>query len=281
MRFMKLAAAVMAAFAAWAAAPAAEAQIKKIKVATEGAYAPWNFVNSQGKLEGFELDLGAELCKRAKFDCEFVAQDWDGIIPSLLARKYDVIMAGMDVTPKRLETINFSVPYAYAPAGFMALKSSPLTKMPGGEYNLSKDLATAEKGIEELKSHLKGKVLGVQVATSYLAFAEKYFKDVAEIREYKTTEQHDLDLAAGRIEAALAALSAFKATMETPTGKDMTIVGPAFSGGMLGLGVAAAMRKEDKDLKEAFDAAINSAIADGAVRRLSEKWFKINMTPKS
>jgi octopine/nopaline transport system substrate-binding protein len=281
MRFMKLAAAVMAAFAAWAAAPAAEAQIKKIKVATEGAYAPWNFVNSQGKLEGFELDLGAELCKRAKFDCEFVAQDWDGIIPSLLARKYDVIMAGMDVTPKRLETINFSVPYAYAPAGFMALKSSPLTKMPGGEYNLSKDLATAEKGIEELKSHLKGKVLGVQVATSYLAFAEKYFKDVAEIREYKTTEQHDLDLAAGRIEAALAALSAFKATMETPTGKDMTIVGPAFSGGMLGLGVAAAMRKEDKDLKEAFDAAINTAIADGSVKKLSEKWFKIDMTPKS
>jgi octopine/nopaline transport system substrate-binding protein len=281
MRFMKLAAAVMAAFAAWAAAPAAEAQIKKIKVATEGAYAPWNFVNSQGKLEGFELDLGAELCKRAKFDCEFVAQDWDGIIPSLLARKYDVIMAGMDVTPKRLETINFSVPYAYAPAGFMALKSSPLTKMPGGEYNLSKDLATAEKGIEELKSHLKGKVLGVQVATSYLAFAEKYFKDVAELREYKTTEQHDLDLAAGRIEAALAALSAFKATMETPTGKDMTIVGPAFSGGMLGLGVAAAMRKEDKDLKEAFDAAINTAIADGSVKKLSEKWFKIDMTPKS
>jgi octopine/nopaline transport system substrate-binding protein len=281
MKLVKLAAAAVAVFALWAVAPAAEAQSKKIKVATEGAYAPWNFVNSQGKLEGFEVDLGAELCKRAKLDCEFVAQDWDGIIPSLLAKKYDVIMAGMNITPKRLETINFSVPYAAAPAGFMALNTSPLSKMPGGEYNLNKDLAAAEKAIEELKPHLKGKVLGVQVATTNLAFAEKYFKDVAEIREYKTTEQHDLDLAAGRIDAAVAAHSAFAATMETPTGMDMTIVGPAFSGGILGLGVAAGMRKEDTALKDAFDAAITSAIADGTTKKLSEKWFKVDVTPRS
>jgi octopine/nopaline transport system substrate-binding protein len=281
MKLVKLAAAAVAVFALWAVAPAAEAQSKKIKVATEGAYAPWNFVNSQGKLEGFEVDLGAELCKRAKLGCEFVAQDWDGIIPSLLAKKYDVIMAGMNITPKRLETINFSVPYAAAPAGFMALNTSPLSKMPGGEYNLNKDLAAAEKAIEELKPHLKGKVLGVQVATTNLAFAEKYFKDVAEIREYKTTEQHDLDLAAGRIDAAVAAHSAFAATMETPTGTDMTIVGPAFSGGILGLGVAAGMRKEDAALKDAFDAAITSAIADGTTKKLSEKWFKVDVTPRS
>jgi octopine/nopaline transport system substrate-binding protein len=281
MKLMKLAAAAIAALTLWAAAPAAEAQTKRIKIATEGAYAPWNFVNSQGKLEGFEVDLGAELCKRAKLDCEFVAQDWDGIIPSLLAKKYDVIMAGMNITPKRLETISFSVPYAAAPAGFMTLKTSPLAKMPGGEYNLNKDLAGAEKAIEELKPHLKGKVLGVQVATTNLAFTEKYFRDVAEIREYKTTEQHDLDLAAGRIDAAVAAHSAFAATMETPAGKDMAIVGPAFSGGILGLGVAAGMRKEDTDLKAAFDAALTSAIADGTTKKLSEKWFKVDVTPRS
>jgi octopine/nopaline transport system substrate-binding protein len=269
------------AIAGVALTASAAAQTKKIKIATEGAYAPWNFVNAQGKLEGFELDLGAELCQRAKLECEFVAQDWDGIIPSLLAKKYDVIMAGMNITPKRLETINFSVPYAYAPAGFMALKSSPLTKMPGGEYNLSKDPAAAEKAIEELKSHLKGKVIGAQVATTNLAFAEKYFKDVAEIREYKTTEQHDLDLAAGRIDTVVAEQSVFAATMATPTGQDMTIVGPAFSGGILGLGIAAGMRKEDKDLKDTIDAAIKSAIADGTTKRLSEKWFKLDMTPRS
>jgi octopine/nopaline transport system substrate-binding protein len=282
MRLMKLAAtAALAGLAALAGTSGADAQARKIKIATEGAYAPWNFVNSQGKLEGFELDLGAELCKRAKLDCEFVAQDWDGIIPSLTAKKYDAIMAGMNITPKRMETIAFSLPYAGGPHGFMALKSSPLTKMPGGEYNLSKDLASAEKAIADLKPLLKGKVIGVQGSTTNSAWAEKYFKDVAEIREYKTTEQHDLDLAAGRIDVAVAAHSAFKATMDTPTGKDMTIVGPAFSGGMLGLGVAVGLRKEDKDLKQAFDAAVKSAIEDGTIKKLSEKWFKIDMTPKS
>lgn len=257
------------------------AQNRKVKVATEGAYAPWNFVNSQGKLEGFELDLGAELCKRAKLDCEFVAQDWDGIMPSLLAKKYDAIMAGMNITPKRMETINFTQAYAAGPHGFLVLKNSPLAKMPGGEFSLTKDIAGSEKAIEELKPLLKGKVLGVQGSTTNLAWAEKYFKGVAEIREYKTTEQHDLDLSAGRIDAAIGAHSAAKATMESAIGKDMMIAGPAFSGGILGLGVAVGLRKEDNDLKAAFDAAVKSAIADGTIKTLSMKWFKIDMTPKS
>jgi octopine/nopaline transport system substrate-binding protein len=252
---------------------------KSVKIATEGAYAPWNYVNSQGKLEGFELDLGAELCKRANLTCEFVAQDWDGIIPSLTAKKYDAIMAGMNITAKRMETINFSVPYAAGPHGFMALKSSNF-KLPSGEFHMEKDKAAAEKAIEEIKAAFKGKVIGVQGSTTNSNFANAYFKDVAEVREYKTTEQHDLDLAAGRVDVLVAAHSAFKATMETPTGKDMVIVGPGFSGGILGSGVAVGLRKEDADLKKAFDEAIKSAIADGTIKALSMKWFKIDMTPK-
>ncbi|MBM3546102.1 MAG: transporter substrate-binding domain-containing protein [Alphaproteobacteria bacterium] len=281
MKFAKLALVASAVLVLGLAATDASAQMRKVKIATEGAYAPWNFVNSQGKLEGFELELGAELCKRAKFDCEFVAQDWDGIIPSLQAKKYDAIMAGMNITPRRLETINFTTAYAAGAHGFMVLKSSPLAKMPGGEYNLTKDLAAAEKAINELKPMLKGKILGVQGSTTNLAWAEKYFKDVAEIREYKTTEQHDLDLAAGRLDATVGAHSAAKATMETATGKDMMIAGPGFSGGMLGLGVAVGLRKEDADLKTAFDDAVKSAIDDGTIKKLSEKWFKVDMTPKS
>jgi octopine/nopaline transport system substrate-binding protein len=279
MKFVRLA--VLAGAVLALSAFDASAQMRKIKVATEGAYAPWNFVNSQGKLEGFELDLGAELCKRAKLDCEFIAQDWDGIIPSLQAKKYDAIMAGMNITPKRMEAINFTTAYAAGAHGFLILKSSPLAKLPGGEFSLTKDLAGSEKAIADLKPMLKGKILGVQASTTNLAWAEKYFKDVAEIREYKTTEQHDLDVAAGRIDAAVVAHSAAKATMETATGKDMAIAGPAFSGGMLGLGVAVGIRKEDNDLKAAFDEAVKSAIADGTIKRLSEKWFKVDMTPKS
>src|ERR671912_2235831 len=94
------------------AAGAAPAQEKTVKIATEGAYAPWNFTGASGKLEGFEIDLANDLCGRMKVKCEIVAQDWDGIIPALNAKKYDAIMAGMNITDKRLEVIGFSRAYA-------------------------------------------------------------------------------------------------------------------------------------------------------------------------
>jgi octopine/nopaline transport system substrate-binding protein len=262
------------------AAGTAMAQGKKIKLATEGAYAPWNFTTPQGKLDGFEIDLGAELCKRAKLECEFVAQDWDGIIPALVAQKYDVIMAGMNITDKRKETISFSSVYAAGAHGFLAMKNTKFGSMPGGEFNLTKDPAGAGKAIEAVKTALKGKVVGVQVSTTNSAFVDKYLKDAAEVREYKTTEQHDLDLAAGRIDVAVVAHSAAKATMDTPGGKDMTIVGPGLSGGLLGEGVALGLRKSDTALQTAFNKAIAEAIADGTVKNLSMKWFKVDLSPK-
>src|SRR3712207_342833 len=106
----------------------AAAQEKTVKIATEGAYAPWNFTGAGGKLEGFEIDLANDLCGRMKVKCEIVAQDWDGIIPALNAKKYDAIMAGMNITEKRLEVINFSQAYAATPHGFGVMKDSPLAK---------------------------------------------------------------------------------------------------------------------------------------------------------
>src|SRR3954463_531522 len=100
----------------------ATAQEKTVKIATEGAYAPWNFTGAGGKLEGYEIDLANELCGRMKVKCEIVAQDWDGIIPALQAKKYDAIMAGMTIPDKRLETINFSLPYAATPHGWGVMK---------------------------------------------------------------------------------------------------------------------------------------------------------------
>jgi hypothetical protein len=95
----------------------AAAQGKKwdtVKIATEGAYEPWNFTGAGGKLEGFEIDLANDLCARMKVKCEIVAQDWDGIIPALTAKKYDAIMAGMSITDERKKTIDFAGPYAAA-----------------------------------------------------------------------------------------------------------------------------------------------------------------------
>jgi octopine/nopaline transport system substrate-binding protein len=178
------------------------AQERVVKIATEGAYAPWNFTGAGGKLEGFDIDLANELCNRMKVKCEIVAQDWDGIIPALQAKKYDAIMAGMSITDERKQVIDFAGPYADSPNGYLVEKGSPLAKMPGtGQtYNLASQRTESEKAIEATKPLLKGKTIGVQVSTTHPVFAEKYLKGTAEIREYKTTEAHDLDLLSGRIE---------------------------------------------------------------------------------
>jgi octopine/nopaline transport system substrate-binding protein len=271
-----------AALGVLVAVSGASAQEKTFKIATEGAYAPWNFTGAGGKLEGFEIDLANDLCARMKVKCEIVAQDWDGIIPALQAKKYDAIMAAMTITDKRKEVISFSEPYANAPSTFLVSKDSPLAKMPGtGEIlNLNSQQAAADKVIEDIKSFIKGKTIGVQGSTIQANFADKYLKGAAEIREYKTTEAHDLDLSAGRIDAVFAGAAQIIGTLEKPEFKDYTVVGPKLSGGVLGAGIAVGLRKEDQDLKKALDEAIQAAMKDGSVSKLSMKWFKIDITPK-
>ncbi len=261
----------------------AAAQERTVKIATEGAYAPWNFTGAGGKLEGFEIDLANDLCARMKVKCEIVSQDWDGIIPALQAKKYDAIMAGMNITEKRLEVLSFSRPYASGLHGWGAMKGSPLVKLAGEgkRFNLDRDTAAAKAMIEEWKPLLKGKTIGVQTATVNSQFLEKYLKDTITIREYKTTEQHDLDLSAGRVDAIFAAHSSLKATTEKPEFKDMAIAGGGVSGDVLGRGVAVGLRKDDAELKAMFDKAVQAAIDDGTVQRLTQQWFKVDMTPQS
>lgn len=253
---------------------------KPIKIATEGAYAPWNFTTADGKLDGLEVELANDLCARMKVTCEIVSQDWDGLIPSLTVGKFDVIMASMFITPKRLETIDFTQPYAVDPSGFAVAKDSDLGKLGVSTEKFKlEDEAAAIAAIDKLKPLMKGKIVGVQAATTNLDFVKKYFGDTVEIREYKTTEQHDLDLAAGRIDALFAQQTALAATLAKPEFADYTIAGPGFVGGVFGLGTGAGLRKEDTKLKDMLNAAIDSAIADGTIKRISEKWVGTDVTP--
>ncbi len=253
---------------------------KPIKIATEGAYAPWNFTTADGKLDGLEVELANDLCARMKVTCEIVSQDWDGLIPSLTVGKFDVIMASMFITPKRLETIDFTQPYAVDPSGFAVAKDSDLGKLGVSTEKFKlEDEAASIAAIDKLKPLLQGKIVGVQAATTNLDFVKKYFGDIVEIREYKTTEQHDLDLAAGRIDALFAQQTALAATLAKPEFADYTIAGPGFVGGVFGLGTGAGLRKEDTKLKDMLNAAIDSAIADGTIKRISEKWVGTDVTP--
>ena len=126
-RWTGLAASILMLFAGSAQADDA-AQWSKIRIATEGAYAPWNFTSPEGELIGYELDLTKELCRRMESECEIVAQDWDGMLPALNAGKFDAIIASMGVTAEREKVAAFSEPYAKAPNTFMTLKDTPLAK---------------------------------------------------------------------------------------------------------------------------------------------------------
>ncbi|MBV8594094.1 MAG: transporter substrate-binding domain-containing protein [Caulobacteraceae bacterium] len=255
---------------------------KTVVIGMEGAYEPWNLTDSRGKIVGFEVDLAMDLCKRAGLECKVIAQDWDGMIPGLKAGKFDVIMDGMSITDERRKEIDFSNPYAVSPGAFLGPKDSPLTKAldAGKLVDLDKDPAAGEAAIKGVQAALKGKTLGVQVSTTHSNFASQYLKDIATVKEYKTTDDRDLDLKSGRIDASLDDYPTNAATAEKPDAKDLAIVGPKFIGGVFGVGEGMGIRKSDADLTAKFDKALAEAISDGTVKSLSEKWFKIDLTPR-
>ena len=257
------------------AGAAAAKEWTTVKIATEGAYPPWNATDSSGQLVGFELDLAKDLCGRMGAECEVVAQDWEGIIPALQAGKYDVIMAGMSITDERKKVIQFSDSYAATPARFAVLKDSDLASYAGklDRANLDEVDADEQAAIDAMKEAFDGKTVGVQVATTHANFLETYLADTVEIRKYDTQENLDLDLQSGRVDLALASMSYWQPLMNTDKGADFAVIGPGMTGGPFGSGVGVGIRQEDSDLVELFNQAIAAAKADGTITKLSEQWF--------
>jgi octopine/nopaline transport system substrate-binding protein len=246
-----------------------------VKIATEGAYPPWNATDSSGQLVGFELDLAKDLCQRMGVTCEIVAQDWEGIIPALQAGKYDAIMAGMSITEERRQVIQFTDNYAATPARFAVVKDSDLASLTSklDRANLDEVDADEQAAIDALAEAFDGKSVGVQVATTHANFVEAYMADAVDIRKYDTQENLDLDLQAGRVDLALASLSYWQPLLGTDKGADFALIGPGLTGGPFGAGVGVGIRQEDSDLVELFNQAIAAAKADGTIARLSEQWF--------
>ena len=249
------------------------AQADSIRIGTEGAYPPWNAKDESGKLIGFEVELANWLCIYMKADCTLVEQDWDGMIPGLIMRKYDAIMAGMSITDERMKTINFSQGYADEVASLAVMKGSPLEGMDTPKaINLSTGGADVKKALKTLTAALAGKTIGVQTATIHQNFLESGDVGSVKVRTYKTQDEVNLDLAAGRIDAALAAAVAFTDYAEK-SGKPVVLTGPTFSGGAFGNGVGVGIRKDDTDLLKKFNKAINQARKTGKLSELAIKWF--------
>ena len=246
----------------------------KIKIGTEGAYPPWNGMNAAGELEGAEIDLVFDLCKRMKAECELVAQDWDGIIPALQNGKYDAIMAGMSITAERMEVINFSQGYANEPASFSVLKSSPLASLKfSGKVNMDALDGKSKKLLKSLKKTLKGATVGVQGSTTHENFVKQVLGDTVTMKSYDTQENLELDLSVGRIDAALSDQGSMEKFMESENGKEIVFIGPGLGGGPFGEGVGVGLRKRDTDLLKMFNRAIDAARADGTLAEHFTKWF--------
>ena len=249
------------------------ANADKIRIGTEGAYPPWNSKDASGKLIGFEVELAWTLCRYIGQQCEIVEQDWDGMIPALIMRKFDAIMAGMSITEERQKAISFSQGYADEVASLAVMKGSDLEGISTSEgINLTKKTGAVKKDLKTLTSALAGKTVCTQTATIHQNFLESGDVGKINVRTYKTQDEVNLDLASGRCDVALAAAVAFTDYAEK-SGKPVVLVGPTFSGGAFGNGVGVGIRKDDTELLKAFNKAIDKARKNGDISRIATKWF--------
>ena len=178
----------------------------KIKIGTEGAYPPWNGTNAAGELEGAEIDFGNEACKRMGADCEWVTQDWDGIIPALLNGKYDIIIAGMSITEERKQKVNFTNGYMNDGARFFVLKDSGLADISiAGVTKVNMNTAGGKENaaVGQMIAAFAGKNVCVQSSTTHANFATQYMSTGSDVKLYQTVDDHNIDLTAGRCDAVL------------------------------------------------------------------------------
>ena len=229
-------------------AGAASAQ-DKIRIGTEGAYPPFNNLTSDGKLEGFDIDIARALCDEMKAECTFVTQDWDGIIPALQANKFDAIVASMSITDERKQQVDFTNPYYTNSLIVMAPKDSAIAA------------PTPEA--------LAGKVIGAQGGTVGADYVSEHFKD-SELKPYPTQQELYLDIGTGRVDAAIGDVGVMGAFLKSQDGACCKQIGDAFYKEDK---IAIAVRKGDKDLTDKLNAAIAAIRANGAYKQISEKYF--------
>ncbi|MGE9551441.1 transporter substrate-binding domain-containing protein [Erwinia amylovora] len=255
--------------------------LSSLTFATEAAFPPYNMTTPAGEIVGFEPDMIKEVAKRAGFSYKLVAQSWGGMIPGLLDGKYDAIVDAVSITPKRQETINFTSPYINGGSGFVTTKDSSVTSLPGTGTRISlTDEANSKTAIDNIAKIIKGKTIGVQVATIQADFLQKYFGNIATIRTYPGGKDTFFDLDAGRVDMVMAAVPNLTAYVKRTNGNG-ELTGYTFQNGVLGSGSAIGLRKDDTELQAKLNAAIDSMVKDGTMKALIVKWFGMDLSPKA
>ena len=231
---------------------------KTLRVGVEGAYPPFSSVNKKGELVGFDIDFTYAVCAAMGVKCVLVTQDWDGMIPALMARKYDAIIASMSITAERQKKIDFSEKYYATPVRFVAKK---------GDFS------------DINNSTLKGKSVGVQRAATHDSYITDLYGDVVDIKRYGTLEEARLDLISGRIDLVLSDIMTSDASfLKAEGGEAFEFVGPEINDvKYFGVGVGIGLRKRDKDLKKLLNQAIKDIRKSGQYDHIRKRYFDFDI----
>ncbi len=229
---------------------------RPLKIAIEGTYAPFNYVDNQGTPKGFEVDLAKALCKSLDRKCDFLVLDWDGMIPGLLAHKVDIIAASMSITPERAKAVAFSHKYYSETGSFVGAKDS---------------------GLQITKQGLKGKRIGVQRATTWNNYVQAVYPD-ADIVYYDEIDRACLDLLSHRIDLVLSQSFYMSQWLKKPEAKGYAKLGkPVNDTKYIGDGIGFAMRKSDKKLLAQWNAALDKQLKDGSYQKIADKYFDFDI----
>ena len=238
------------------------ADLKDLRIGTDATYEPFEYKAADGKLMGFEIDLANALCAEMKRKCVFVESPWDAIVPSLLAKKFDVIISGMTVTDERRKTVVFS---------------DKITDIP---YRV---IVKRGSGLDGSPTSMKGKKVGVLKGSTEADFAQKYYaKAGASIQRYESTQESYLDIASGRLDCIIGNLVEMKAGfLSKPEGKSFEFSGYELKDQVvLGYGTGAAMRKNDATLHAEFNRALKAVRANGTYQKIAGKYFDFDVYGK-
>jgi polar amino acid transport system substrate-binding protein/arginine/ornithine transport system substrate-binding protein len=232
------------------------ATAEPLRIGVEGAYPPFSQKEADGSLSGFDIDIALALCAELERECELVEQEWDGMIPALIANKYDAIVASMSITEDRLRLVDFSEKYYQTPSRFVAAEGATFELTPEGTAGLK---------------------IGVLRGTTLQCHVEKAFPD-ADLRLYNTQEDVFADLVAGRLDMQLNnTLQAIDGFLNTPQGEGFAFLGDNVDDpDCLGEGTGIAVRKGD-ELAAELSTAIAAIRADGTYAAINDTYFDVDI----